>query len=479
MADIKQASALHKLQQANVATNNNQHYEQAWQAHAPTVAWGTLLLALSIMLGYIAIGYLLSQQHITYWTATAICTWLCYASFTVMHDAGHGSIFSAHHHCKKLESSLGWLASLPLLMMPYRSFQRLHDRHHSFTNHPKEDPEHFIWHNSVLQVLANTYLIPLQYWHILFRQCSADSPVGTTRRSALIYQCVVLISLATLAWTSGIAVLFHVAILPMLFTVFLLVMFFDYLPHSFPAFLPKILAYTSRISSKEQTDYLKNNSSDQEASMGMKRFSNTRIVPGRWLNILLLGQNYHLVHHLYPRVPWYNYRHLFHDIQPYLVQQNSPIGIASFIRDHTQTQANKVESPATVSKHSINRITRHKSAAVQTSTKNPLTKTEPAKAAPTKTNPISFQIENQPPITLELNNHQTLLNAAIRNEIRIPNACRRGMCGSCKVKIVAGQSRHLNSSAKNNREAPPLVGISDIEIQHGYRLACQCIASTE
>ena len=30
---------------------------------------------------------------------------------------------------------------------------------------------------------------------------------------------------------------------------------------------------------------------------------------------MLLGQDHHLIHHLYPRVPFYNYRRLYRDIK--------------------------------------------------------------------------------------------------------------------------------------------------------------------
>jgi fatty acid desaturase len=45
------------------------------------------------------------------------------------------------------------------------------------------------------------------------------------------------------------------------------------------------------------------------------RYRNTRI-RGWWgSTIMLLGQDHHLIHHLYPRVPFYNYRRLYRDIK--------------------------------------------------------------------------------------------------------------------------------------------------------------------
>lgn len=38
------------------------------------------------------------------------------------------------------------------------------------------------------------------------------------------------------------------------------------------------------------------------------RWLNARVYPSAILNILILGQNYHLVHHLWPSVPWYKFQ---------------------------------------------------------------------------------------------------------------------------------------------------------------------------
>ncbi|MDJ0740761.1 MAG: fatty acid desaturase, partial [Gammaproteobacteria bacterium] len=39
-----------------------------------------------------------------------------------------------------------------------------------------------------------------------------------------------------------------------------------------------------------------------------ERFHDTRNLPSRTLNVLLLGQNYHLIHHLWNTIPWYKYQ---------------------------------------------------------------------------------------------------------------------------------------------------------------------------
>jgi len=40
----------------------------------------------------------------------------------------------------------------------------------------------------------------------------------------------------------------------------------------------------------------------------------------------LLGQNYHLIHHLWTTIPWYRYQRVFRAIRPELEARGSRIG---------------------------------------------------------------------------------------------------------------------------------------------------------
>ncbi len=61
-------------------------------------------------------------------------------------------------------------------------------------------------------------------------------------------------------------------------------------------------------------------------------------------------------------------------------------------------------------------------------------------------------------------NQQLLLDQAELAGIDIPYSCRGGQCGCCKVKLIEGEVMTLNNQ-----------GLSDLEIEQGYILACSCI----
>jgi fatty acid desaturase len=48
------------------------------------------------------------------------------------------------------------------------------------------------------------------------------------------------------------------------------------------------------------------------------RYRNTRVSLFPGANFLLQGQNYHLIHHMVPGIPYYRYRSSFEEMRPLL-----------------------------------------------------------------------------------------------------------------------------------------------------------------
>ena len=268
-------------------------YTTMWQQSMPHIAWGSIALFIGIVVAYIWVISAALAGSVPYYFATFVCIYLCFASFTIQHDAGHGSIFTMGSRFKFIEVIMGWLASLPLLVSPYRLFQKIHDRHHAFTNDPDRDPDHFKFGNKWYQVLLGIYFMPIKYHLMSLTTLRHIKVFRDTYASTVVYMCFTMSTLILLSINGyGMEVLWF-AIVPNLINIFVLVMFFDYVPHH------------------------------PHKSQG--RYHNTRIYPSRLLNVLLLGQNYHLIHHLYPRLPWYRYRQVFLKIRPDLEAHEAPI----------------------------------------------------------------------------------------------------------------------------------------------------------
>lgn len=65
--------------------------------------------------------------------------------------------------------------------------------------------------------------------------------------------------------------------------------------------------------------------------------------------------------------------------------------------------------------------------------------------------------------TIEVEDGQTLLDAALRQGIYIPHACGHGLCGTCKVQVDAGDVDHGLAN---------LFALMDFERDEGKTLAC-------
>ena len=63
---------------------------------------------------------------------------------------------------------------------------------------------------------------------------------------------------------------------------------------------------------------------------------------------------------------------------------------------------------------------------------------------------------------------ETILDAALENDIDLPYSCQSGVCTACQGKLISG-SVDMDVSD----------GLSDEEISEGYILCCQSIPSSD
>jgi len=300
-----------------VNTTNETDYASIWQGSVSNIAWGTLFLFACIIFAYVFVVTYTLVGQVSYPVATLICSYLAFASFTVMHDAGHGSIFKMGSRFKPIESLIGWIASIPMVIVPYRIFQKIHDRHHAFTNDPERDPDYIPEQKTWFRLLLSLYYTPIKYHVMSLTSLRKIKVIRNTYASSIAYMIGLYGVLIALAVNGYVLEVMCFALIPVGVALFFLVMFFDYVPHH------------------------------PHKSLG--RYQNTRIFEGRVLNVLLLGQNYHLIHHLYPRLPWYQYEGVYKNILPELERNGAPIesvGSGERARFMQSPMANKLQHNA-------------------------------------------------------------------------------------------------------------------------------------
>ena len=69
---------------------------------------------------------------------------------------------------------------------------------------------------------------------------------------------------------------------------------------------------------------------------------------------------------------------------------------------------------------------------------------------------------------IKMSKKETVLEAALRNDIDAPYSCQGGVCSTCIAKVTQGKA-----SMESNQV------LTDEEVEEGLVLSCQAIAQTE
>jgi len=255
---------------------------------APDSAWNPTLSLLVVCV----VGFALSSwawatgRWVTPWTLAPLSVCF-YGVFTVLHDATHG----VAHRNRRVNQALGRVGAF-VLLLPYPVFRGAHLAHHSHTNDPDRDPDFIVaWRPAWLRPLWLLLVSSHYRWRVygggLLRGRGA-------RREALATEALLAGGIAGAVAAGHAGALVQLWLAPAAIAIFFLGFAFDWIPHH---------PHTTR-----------------------ERYYDTRAQPGRLLDVLLLGQNYHLVHHLWTTIPWYRYRRAFDDVRADLVARGAPIG---------------------------------------------------------------------------------------------------------------------------------------------------------
>jgi ferredoxin, 2Fe-2S len=86
-----------------------------------------------------------------------------------------------------------------------------------------------------------------------------------------------------------------------------------------------------------------------------------------------------------------------------------------------------------------------------------------------ETNRVIEMEQNQRYFQVEVKKGQSILDAAIEQNISLDYSCKKGTCGKCKVKLVNGSTYLQPASSLEEKKLQHL-------IQNGFRLACQAEA---
>lgn len=200
---------------------------------------------------------------------------------TVIHDACH----NAAHPNRIVNAILGHASGL-LLGFSFPVFTRVHLQHHAHVNDPENDPDHFVSTTGPVWLIAPRFFYHEIYFfrRRLWKKCELlEWAIARLTFVGLVY----------LGFQYGLAdYILNDWFAAALVVGLILGIFFDYLPHR---------PFHDRT-----------------------RWKNARIYANPILNLLVTGHNYHLVHHLWPSMPWYRYQSAYWATKALLDSKGSP-----------------------------------------------------------------------------------------------------------------------------------------------------------
>jgi ring-1,2-phenylacetyl-CoA epoxidase subunit PaaE len=247
----------------------------------PTVAVPTLALLVVGLIGWIASTALYVADVLPWWATIVLTAVTGYLLFTVAHDASHRSASNVTW----ANNLMGRLATpIFALHAAFPVFRFIHMQHHRFTNHDDgDDPDHYTMEGPAWQR-------PFRWLTIDYRYVAFYLPrIGSRPRKEQVeglgfFALGILVPILLIA-TGNVVAWLVILFVPSRLAVLWLAYAFDYLPHH-------------GLHHKPTEDRLKT--------------TRNRIGGERWVSPLMLYQNYHLVHHLHPTVPFYKYLAVWH-----------------------------------------------------------------------------------------------------------------------------------------------------------------------
>lgn len=248
----------------------------------PRFAWPTLALAMGALGVFVlgAVGAIGGQ--LPSWATILISTAVTYVMYSVAHEALHYSVGSARW-VNAVVGRLAWIFVVPPFSLP--AFSYVHIQHHRHTNDADNDPDIFATHGPTWQLPFRWALMDVCYAIWYTRRLPGRLRQSWHRPVAELAETVVVLSLSVAGlgaailtghfWTLAVLV-----IIPQRIGITILAWSFDWLPHH-----------------------------DLSETQRGNRYRATRIRVGmEWLLApLMLSQNYHLIHHLHPWLPFYRY----------------------------------------------------------------------------------------------------------------------------------------------------------------------------
>lgn len=272
------------------------------RALSPDIAWPTLAYIALIWTVHGALLWYGLNNTAVLWPVTLGLGVLAYLHYTYIHEAIHGNILPKGRTFRLIQDGLGWVGCLAMFAN-WPLLSRTHKGHHSHTN-TDHDPDIFVklpFPLLIVRIMATMVflLVPMVLLKLVIRDRSlkrgyinADTIMTRAERIGNTVANLVMVgtvwTLVFAGYGKEVLLLWY---LPGAIGYAILAVFLQWIPH-YPF-----------------------DSAD--------RYMSSRNVGHSWLNPIMMMQNWHLMHHLWPSVPFYNYQRLHARLEPVLEEKGA------------------------------------------------------------------------------------------------------------------------------------------------------------
>lgn len=264
------------------------------------VAWPTVALGLLFVAAYGSAVASVLAGVLSLWIAVPVVAVVTYLSYTILHEAVHGSIGGNERSLRWLNKAMGYMAAW-ITMIPFTAHRYEHMAHHRYANDEERDPDFHM--GSMRDSLLAPVRTALQAWVSQFiyyaKHRWADAPPRQNLALCVEVAAALLPRLAVILagyWVEGLALF----VLAWIIGAIILIYLFAYVVHR----------------PHEQVGRYVDTATVLPPDAPALRTG---------LNWLWMFQNYHSIHHLFPRVPFYKYAALYDEIEAVMEAKQAPV----------------------------------------------------------------------------------------------------------------------------------------------------------
>ncbi|MEO1407182.1 MAG: fatty acid desaturase [Pseudomonadota bacterium] len=261
------------------------------QRHMGHFPWFSVVWCFANLAVWLSLWPLVFLGVLPLWAAFPIATLNVMLSYLPSHEAQHDIIARPGQKLRWLNELVGHVSIIPL-WLPFGVARLTHLEHHKHTNHPEKDPDHSTHADGPLHAI----------WRSLQnRQPRAEGGfnsygetlmrLGTPQANrallvAVLYQLFFFGLMFTLAWSGYAFEAVFLWWLPRHIGLTYIQFYLSWAPH--------------------------------HPAMNRGRYRDTRAWRSRFGNVLTMGMQYHVVHHLYPRIPLIRTPAAYWELRPIL-----------------------------------------------------------------------------------------------------------------------------------------------------------------